>query len=270
MTFLSRRKRPTTRRAAPGKLARKITSAVILWLTVLSGAQAQRYITPDPPGDAITPTFTPVAPRRAAPASSVEPPLARPHSRIVPASYHQPQPKPKAPRFDPGDGREGIVLNVQTELPGVQRLFRRDSETDFYERIIQERKREFSGTQAIFPDTPVLTKQPFRPRNFPRLVELVEPCYVAHGRLLFEQPNFERIGYSFGVLQPAICVGVYCYDLALFPYHVCSDLRGLGENSVGKCLPGDPAPLLVPRERLSVTGLAAQAGAAAIWGFLFP
>ena len=107
-------------------------------------------------------------------------------------------------------------------------------------------------------------------RNLRRMAEHVEPCFVMHRRLLFEQPNFERVGYNFGVLQPAICLGVFYYDMALLPYHAWSDLHNRVDCNVGKCLPGDQAPLLLPLERFSVTGLAAQAGTITGLAFLFP
>lgn len=166
-------------------------------------------------------------------------------------------------------GEEPSGPFIRTELPGPQRLFMRESEAQFFDRLAQNMKKA-DGTRAIFPEEPVVSKQAYRPRNFPHMVELVEPSYVCHGRLLWEQPNFERHGYNFGVLTPAICVGVFYYDTLLYPYHHFSDLSGLGDCSVGKCMPGDQAPFLVPRERFSVTGLVGQAGAMIGLGYLFP
>src|SRR5205807_8227795 len=96
----------------------------------------------------------------------------------------------------------------------------------------------------------------------------VDPCYVSHRRLYFEQPNFERTGYDFGVLQPALCVGAFYYDLVLLPYHFCTNPQDRNEYSVGKCLPGDQAPLLLRRERFSATGLLGMTGVATGIGLL--
>jgi hypothetical protein len=159
---------------------------------------------------------------------------------------------------------------LRSDLPGPQRLFTRDSEAQFFDRLALEMKRQRAGARAVFPEEPVLSRTPYRPRVFPRLVELVEPSYVCHGRLYFEQPNFERTGYDFGVLQPAIGLGVFYYDAFLLPYHFWTDLKDRTECNVGKCLPGDPAPLRIPRERFSVTGLVGQSGALIGLGFLFP
>jgi hypothetical protein len=209
---------------------------------VLTSVQAQQ---------AVTPRFVP-APSGAALA------LAEAPAKVVA--------QPSVPRgpASPDD----VEPYVRIDLPGPQRLFQRDSEAQFFERIVQEMRKQKG--RAIFPVEPVISREPFQPRNFPPMVELVEPGYVCHGRLLFEQPNFERIGYDFGILQPAICLGVFYYDTALLPYHVFSDLASLGECNVGKCLPGDQAPLLLPIERFSVTGLVGQSGAVIGGIFLFP
>jgi hypothetical protein len=224
-------------------------------LLFLSSVQAQSS---NP--EVILPRFVPAQPRTP--------------SGVVPTSYTE-QPPAKvvqaaaqAPKA--GDAAEETYLRFRTELPGPQRLFMRDSETQFFDRIAQDMKKQRAGARAVFPDPVVLSKEPFRPRDFPRMVELVEPSYVCHGRLYFEQPNFERAGYDFGVLQPALSLGVFYYDAILFPYHFCSDLNNRMECNAGKCLPGDPSPMLFTRERFSVTGLVGQSGAMIGLGFLLP
>jgi len=161
---------------------------------------------------------------------------------------------------------------IRTELPGPQRQFMRESQAKFYDRIRQELKSQGSTNPAIFPEDMPVSKEvytrPSYPRvdpllrqPFPEMIELVEPAYVCHRRLLFEQPNFERAGWNLGAAQPLAHITVFYYDLALMPYHFYSDFRNRGECSVGKCLPGDPAPFTVPIERFSVTGLIGEAGA---------
>lgn len=190
------------------------------------------------------------------------------------ANYNE-APVPTAPAITqvqrvraPGEDR--VEPYVRTELPGPQRLFTRESEADFFDRISKEMLKQPGMNRAVFPESSILSREPYKRRDFPEMVEVVEPSYVCHRRLYFEQPNFERIGYNFGVLQPAICLGVFYYDMALLPYHVWTDVHDRGECNVGKCLPGDPAPLLVPRERLSVTGALGQAGTILGFVYLFP
>ncbi len=212
----------------------------------------------------ITPRFVPAQTRTP---SGVVPAVHREApGGVVPVAAQQPA---GGGMRGPAAGDEGDATFLRTELAGPQRLFRRESESQFFDRLSQTMKKN-DGTRAIFPADPVVSKETYRPRNFPRMVELVEPCYSCHARLYFEQPNFERAGYNFGVLQPAICVGVFYYDMALLPYHMWTDLHNREECNVGKCLPGDPAPLLLPRERFSVTGLVGQTGTMIGLGFLLP
>jgi hypothetical protein len=212
--------------------------------------------------DAITPRFVPAQQRQSGP--------------IIPAGYTEPAPRilPIALPAQPvlagkpkkADDDEPFI---RSELPGPQRLFQRDSEGQFFDRLAQKMKKA-DGSRAIFPEEPEVSKAAYRPRNFPRMVEVVEPSYVCHARLYWEQPNFERLGYNFGYLQPALCLGIFYYDTAMFPYHYFSDLRTRYDCTHGKCLPGDPAPLLVPCERFSVTGLVGQSGAMFGLGFIMP
>lgn len=212
------------------------------------------------------------------PAPAAEPWRPATTSGITPASYVQ-QPKPVVPP-PPRKPEESQEPFVRLELPGPQRLFTRESESQFFERLAQDIRKQ-PGARAIFPEEPTISKQAVTQMPFPRRDPItkqpfaaqtrsVEPFYVCHGRLFFEQPNFERAGWNFGVLQPAISLGTFYYDLALLPYHACSDLQNRYECSAGKCLPGDPSPLLVPRERFSVTGLVGQGSVLLGGAFLFP
>jgi hypothetical protein len=102
------------------------------------------------------------------------------------------------------------------------------------------------------------------------MVELVEPGYVCHRRLLFEQPNFERYGYDYGILQPGISLGIFWYDTLSLPYHAFSRPCRNYDCSSGKCLPGDPVPLYLYKEPFSLTGLVAQTGVVLGGFFAFP
>ena len=250
-----------------------------VWFGMLSGASAQSYITVDKPKPPpITPKFTPV----------------RKDVHIIPA--YATEAAPRAPRQSQPEGAPpptptGIVRvqavteeldSIRPELPGIERMFMRDSEAEFYNRLRQEAKRTPGAAPLIFPAQTPLSKESYTQLPYPRIdpqtkqpfeqhVCVVEPSYVLHRRLFFEQPNFERAGYNFGILQPGICFGVFVYDLAFFPYHYWSDLHDRGDCNVGKCLPGDPyAPLLVPIERFSVTGAIGQAGAILGGAFIVP
>jgi hypothetical protein len=160
--------------------------------------------------------------------------------------------------------------SVTTEAPGPERLFRRQSEKDFFDRIREDYRGQPGKGRVIFPESKPLTTEAYRRRQYPRVVEGVEPSYVCHGRLLFEQPNFERQGWDLGILTPLCNLGVYYYDLALLPYHAWTRPVQRTDCSAGKCLPGDPTPLYLYREEFSVTGLAAEAAVVTGLFYLFP
>lgn len=259
MTFSLRRKLPTILRAARRKAAAATITSMLFFVGV-SGAFAQ---------NTVTPRFVATPQQRAPqPGQQSAPPIVTIDYRTTNAN----QPVPALPAMQgikPTDDRmEGYI---RTELPGPQRLFMRDSEQAFLERIAQEAKKTPGSQRAIFPESPIISKEKHQPRRWDGMpVVTVEPGYVCHRRLLFEQPAFERTGYNFGILQPAIGVGLFYYDLALMPYHAFSDLHNLGECSAGKCLPGDPAPLYLRRERFSVTGLVAEGASVVGLLYLFP
>jgi len=159
-------------------------------------------------------------------------------------------------------------ITASTELPGPERLFRRQSEREFFERLREDYREK--RDRIIFPKVEALTTERYQKRQFPPRVEGVEPHYVCHGRLLFEQPNFERQGWDLGILTPICNLGVYYYDLALLPYHAWTRPVQLTDCSAGKCLPGDPTPLYLYREQFSVSGLAAEAAVVTGLFYLFP
>jgi hypothetical protein len=249
MTFISRRKRQTILRALRASRAATIISALVL-LSVVSSARAQVHNT-----EVITPNYAPS------------------NSGVIQASQVVQPPQPKViPQVRPGMEAGGTQRFIRTELPGPQRLFMRESESQFYDRMRQEAK-EAGDPPALFPEEIPINKKLVTVQSYPRIDPLsptgervasltfeVEPSYVCHRRLLFEQPNFERIGWDFGILQPGLEMGTFYYDLVLSPYHFWSNLSNRGECTVGKCLPGDPAPFTVPIERFSVTGIIGEAG----------
>ena len=297
MTFSLRRKRRTIRRAWRAKRAMTIISLVIAgWSMGVVSVQAQTQVYLPPPTETVvTPKFVPMGQRAntgVVNVSSTLPAIPAPPPPIpIPIPVPLPQapqpqilqPKPDMQIMPPGrQGPAEDFSDLRLELPGQQRLFMRESEAQFYERIRQDAKRYPGSVPAIFPtDEPVISRESYVHPNYPRLdprtkkpvtreSTLVEPCYVVHRRLLFEQPNFERGLYDLGVAQPFVSLGVFYYDVAMAPYHIWSDLRDRNESSLGKCLPGDSAPFTVPCERFSVTGLVGEAGAIVGLGFLFP
>lgn len=167
-------------------------------------------------------------------------------------------------------GEEDTDFYIQIELPGPQRLFRRESERQLYQRLKLEGETRAGNIKVIFPEYPPVTREPFTPRILPRQVKLVEPSYVCHGRLHFEQLNFDRYGWEIGYLQPGISTALFLYDVALLPYHTWTRPCERWDCSAGKCQPGDCTPLRLYPEEFSISGLAAQATVLGFGYFIFP
>jgi hypothetical protein len=155
------------------------------------------------------------------------------------------------------------------KLPGVERLFRLDSEEAFFQRMRQEARGRRSE-ELVFPEEPLLSRTPYYGRDWPRMKMEVEPHFVCHGRLLFEQLNFERYGWEIGVFQPLISSALFYKDVLLLPYHLASYPHRCYDCSKGKCLPGDPVPLILYPPELTVTGAAAELLTIAALCVMFP
>jgi hypothetical protein len=161
---------------------------------------------------------------------------------------------------------EKAEFAVQVIPPGLDRLTRRISEKEFYDLLREESRREPGVARIYFPDEEPVSTEQYTGRVGPYMVRFVEPFYVCHKPLYFEQKNFERYGWDLGVISPGIEAVRYYYDLVMLPYHVGADTCHCFDCSAGKCLPGDPVPLLCYPERFSITGLVFEASSVfGIW-----
>lgn len=201
------------------------------------------------------------------PARSARPPTAPP----VPSySLHKPAPPPPAAQPVPlmeiqrtvqlqplparpvpvdeyGDSRR---YQVQLDPPGPLRLFRLESERNLQLRMKMEGFERTPRERIVFPEEPVIALEPYAGRQFAPMVARAEPNYVCYPRLLFEQPNAERYGWDFAFFHPIISAGAFLFDVATLPYHLGTAPCRKFESSAGRCLPGDPVPLLLfPPER---------------------
>lgn len=150
-------------------------------------------------------------------------------------------------------------FNIRTDIPGPERLFdTRKSEAMMREYIRRESQVRAGANRILFPEYQPLSNEVYTGRNFPQQSTRVEPNVVCHGRLYFEQPNFDRAGWDLGYLTVPASVAVFYYDLALFPYHLGTRPCNQVECNLGKCQPGDPTPMFLYREPFSLTGLATQ------------
>jgi hypothetical protein len=158
--------------------------------------------------------------------------------------------------------------------PDPQRVFRLEGEGMLLQRMARD---------APLGNTPLGLSYDFVPpsyppvpppgsveRAWPPLAEVVEPAYLCHGRLYFEQLNAERYGWDFGPLHPVISAGTFYFDLATLPYHAATDPLRRYECNSGYALPGDPMPLLLYLPKPSVTGTVAEAAAIGVLFAIFP
>jgi hypothetical protein len=171
--------------------------------------------------------------------------------------------KPQAAEAD-------IDFVIRTEPPGRDRLFQRLSEDQFFDTIRQENQARPGAQRVYFPERLPVSREPFVARNFKRMETRIEPEFVVHRRLLFEQPNFDRAGWDLGPLTVGITTGMFAYDVIALPYHAWTRPLEHWETSAGKCMPGDRTPLYFYPEQFSLTGLVGQASAVAGGIFVFP
>jgi hypothetical protein len=240
-------------------------------------AQAQSYPTPSP--------WSNTAPALPANPSVGPPPVSQPpgtlkfhRDAVQPAvgNGHDiaPEVLPVAMQAQGGGGQklpktyEVMEFRSLREVPGLEVLTRLESEAALMERMRQELLK--TGERIVFPDEPPLTKEPYRDRQMAGLTKTVEPHFVCHGRVLFEQLNFDRGLWDFGVLGPLVCNAEFACDLVLLPYHLATRPLQQYDCSAGKCMPGDPTPFLLYPEEFSLTGLTAEAAALTGLWFVFP
>ncbi len=163
----------------------------------------------------------------------------------------------------------GTAYRIPFDLPGPERLFRVESEEALFQRMRQE-ARERKPEELVFPEEPVLSTEPYYGREWEKSRMVVEPHFLCHGRLFFEQLNFERYGWEVGIFQPLISTGIFYKDVVLLPFHYFTHPCRNYECNSGKCLPGDPVPFLLYPPELTVTGALGEAAVAAGLFVLFP
>ncbi len=140
------------------------------------------------------------------------------------------------------DSAESIRFVLRTEPPSADRLFgARETESQFEQRMKQAFADNARPEVAKFPEKPVLSKEQLKPRTFSQMTMRVEPAYVVHRRLFFEEKNVERYGWELGFLQPFVSAGAFYQDVFFFPKHILTQFR-CWETNAGLCLPGDPIP----------------------------
>jgi hypothetical protein len=99
---------------------------------------------------------------------------------------------------------------------------------------------------------------------------VLEPGYVVHRKLLFEEKNSERYGWDLGIIQPVVSTAFFYKDTLLWPAHLASSWRERYETSAGKCPPGSPVPYYLYPEEISLFGGTVGTAVFVGSGFIFP
>jgi hypothetical protein len=87
----------------------------------------------------------------------------------------------------------------------------------------------------------------------------VEPTFVVHRRLHFEEKNAERYGWDLGIIQPFVSTMYFYRDTLLWPQSLVSGcVVGPWDTSAGKCKPGSPVPYNLYPPGLTITGTVAE------------
>ena len=102
------------------------------------------------------------------------------------------------------------------------------------------------GGLAVPP--PVVTKPGYGPAQV-----ALEPGYVVHRRLFFEEKNSERYGWDLGMAQPFVSAAYFYKDALLWPAKLTSS-RERFDTSAGKCPPGSPVPYYLYPPEITIRG----------------
>jgi hypothetical protein len=131
-----------------------------------------------------------------------------------------PQPVPETPRLrrlDDSDRGGVLIYAMPVTRPTTEQLFRLDSEEVFRERLRMEARTLSPKLQLEFPEADSTGPQTRTVRTWTPQEKRVEPHYVVSKTLFFEQQRFERYGHTIGFLQPAASVGVFVFDMLVWP-----------------------------------------------------
>lgn len=224
------------------------------------------------------------------PAGEVKPVLAT--DPVKPADELKPVDKDKVPPVVTSS-RPSDPLRLRSDAELVAEI---DIDRDYvtklkeYEKRRPELERDYAEKleryrQGLERDKPVKPEPPTKlplldqPQYQPSVLvkagydpvrALLEPGYVVHRRLYFEEKNSDRYGWELGLAQPLVSAGVFCKDVLLWPSHLTSSLFERYDTSAGKCRPGDPVAYYLYPPNITLGGGLIGAGVFIGAGFLIP
>lgn len=186
-------------------------------------------------------------------------PSAKPDGQPSPPAATPPgnRTRPEVRRLE---SDEQLLRRIIDELKGEERERRKDDPT------WRQPGPEFYQMPAIEPLVPAGTPYVAKPirEGYPAMRSVIEPDYVVHRRLYFEEKNSERYGWDLGIVQPVISTLYFYKDTLLWPAKLASNPFERYDTSAGKCLPGSPVPYYLYPPEVDLFG--ASVGAATIVG----
>lgn len=187
-------------------------------------------------------------------------------------------PDPELPPINIEATKVGAQTEVATTEPMVKILtpkredvFRLEGDAAMNARIQKElgdKKDPFPPIYAIS-----LVSTPYAPKTgqYPPMQAKLEPTYVVHRRLYFEDKNTERGGWDLGALQPFASTASFVRHVVFLPHNYASGLwRNRWDTNAGKCMPGDKTPLYLYPPGFTVSGLMFQSSVLVGLPFIFP
>ncbi len=142
-----------------------------------------------------------------------------------------------------------------------------------YEKELRKYEKGDTKEKPLKPlEVPVLETGPFQPTQqvkagYAPMQAVLEPSYVVHRRLLFEEKNSERYGWDLGAAQPIVSTVAFFKDTLLWPSKLTSNLDERYDTSAGKCPPGSPVAYYLYPPNITFRG--GLVGAGAIIGTAF-
>jgi hypothetical protein len=148
-------------------------------------------------------------------------------------------------------------IRKQIKEAAAQKLDTKDLEKNLQELLAI--KDPSSDPKYRFPPLPVISPPgvAYQPKtiNYPPAQAVLEPGYVVHRRLHFEEKNAERYGWDLGIIQPLVSAAYFYKDVLLWPNSLASGVAyGFWDTNMGKCLPGSPTPYMLYPPGLTITG----------------
>jgi hypothetical protein len=166
---------------------------------------------------------------------------------------------PAQPPKDKSDPAAALPIR-STALPDKRDIFRLDSDQVLERRILRELKKEGDPLPQGEPLVPPGTAYQPKTGTYPPSQATLEPNWVAHRPLYFEQPNPERGLWDAGLFQPVVSSAAFYKDVLFWPHNIATRAcRGRYDVSAGKCLPGNPTPYYLYPPGFTAEGLLLEA-----------